>query len=322
MEVPFAAALNAGKTLPLKDLNAGFTNPETIALAYFQASVLVEHIVKTFGQEKLRALVRSYGEGLEGDAALVKTLGVSMEQLQGGFDKSVDAAVWRRCARRLKSRRRRKRPCKEGTPEALKAAAAANPGSFPLQLAYGRALASAKDRRRSSRWRKRPPRAGGDRRREPARADGAARGATGRPRARRAGVPEIARAGPHRVAARRAGWRRSRRSSATPKPPARRYERIVELDPYDAPAHTGLGRLAMKKNQADDRGARVQGRAGAAAHRPRRRALRSRRGYLLAGQSRRRQARSARRARNRADVRARAGTAAQGDPVGAPGHGK
>ena len=38
MEVAFAAALEKGKSLPLKDLNAGFTSPETIALAYFQAS--------------------------------------------------------------------------------------------------------------------------------------------------------------------------------------------------------------------------------------------------------------------------------------------
>jgi Flp pilus assembly protein TadD len=29
------------------------------------------------------------------------------------------------------------------------------------------------------------------------------------------------------------------------------YARIVELDPYDAAAHTGLGRLAMKKNQGE-----------------------------------------------------------------------
>jgi tetratricopeptide (TPR) repeat protein len=91
MEVPFAAALEQGKALKLTDLNAGFTSPETIALAYFQASLLVDHIVKTYGHDKLRALVRSYGEGLQGDAALTKTLGASMEQLQASFDKSVDA---------------------------------------------------------------------------------------------------------------------------------------------------------------------------------------------------------------------------------------
>ena len=29
------------------------------------------------------------------------------------------------------------------------------------------------------------------------------------------------------------------------------YERVVALDPSDAPAHTGLGRLALEKKQAD-----------------------------------------------------------------------
>ena len=34
-----------GRSLKLKDLNSGFTKPETIALAYFEASLLVDHIV-------------------------------------------------------------------------------------------------------------------------------------------------------------------------------------------------------------------------------------------------------------------------------------
>ena len=54
MEVPFAMALQRKETLKLKDLNAGFTRPETIALAYYQASLLVDHIVTTYGQDALR----------------------------------------------------------------------------------------------------------------------------------------------------------------------------------------------------------------------------------------------------------------------------
>ena len=54
MEVPFAMALQRQGTLKLKDLNAGFTRPETIALAYYQASLLVDHIVATYGQDALR----------------------------------------------------------------------------------------------------------------------------------------------------------------------------------------------------------------------------------------------------------------------------
>jgi tetratricopeptide (TPR) repeat protein len=250
MEVTFAAALNHGKTLPLKDLNAGFTSPETIALAYFQASVLVEHIVKSFGQDKLRALITSYGEGLEGDAALVKTLGVSMEQLQGGFDKTVEQRFG--AARHaLKELPEVEKALKEGTPEVLKAAASANPGSFSLQLAYGRALASAKDRAAFEPLEK---------------AAALVPAATGEesPHAVMAQLAE--QLGDQERAVRE--YQKLLAQDHTALPSARRlaglaeklgnadaaavaYARIVELDPYDVPAHTGLGRLAMKKNQPE-----------------------------------------------------------------------
>ena len=81
-----------GKTLKLKDLNAGFTRPETIALAYYQASLLVDHIVTTYGQDALRRLLVAYGEGLEGEAALAKGLGASTDKLQASFDKRSTSA--------------------------------------------------------------------------------------------------------------------------------------------------------------------------------------------------------------------------------------
>ena len=57
MEVPFALALQRGEILKLKDLNAGFTRPETIALAYYEASLLVDHIVATHGEPALHTLL-------------------------------------------------------------------------------------------------------------------------------------------------------------------------------------------------------------------------------------------------------------------------
>ena len=65
MDVGFAGMLNGGETLKLRDLNAAFTNPKTISVAYFQASLLVEHLVATFGDTGLHKLLRSYGQGLE-----------------------------------------------------------------------------------------------------------------------------------------------------------------------------------------------------------------------------------------------------------------
>nr|MBA2260931.1 hypothetical protein [Acidobacteriota bacterium] len=249
MEVAYAAALEKGKALPLKDLNSGFTSPETIALAYFQASVLVDHIVKTYGDDKLRALVTAYGDGLEADATMTKTLGVTMDQLQGGFDKTVDQRFGQLRAA-LKGAPDMERLA-AGGPDALRAAATANPGSFSLQLAYGRALASAKDT-----------------------------AAFGPLEKAAALVPvAIGEDSPHALMAQLADdlgdepramseYQKLLAQDHTAVQPARRlaalaeklgnaeaaaiaFERLVALDPYDAAAHTGLGRLAMKKNQAE-----------------------------------------------------------------------
>lgn len=247
MEVPFAAALEQGKTIRLTDLNAGFTNPETIALAYFQSSVLVEHIVKTYGEEKLRALVRSYGEGLEGDEALTKALGASMAQLQSAFDSAVEA--------RFGPLREALSPIQglERTtdPAALGSLASNNPKSYRANLAYGRALASAKDKAAF----------------EPLeRAAALVPMATGSESPRAIMADLAVQLGDHERALREydallahdhTALTEARRMAELAEKlgradaAARAYERIVELDPFDPAAHTGLGRHALSKKQVD-----------------------------------------------------------------------
>src|SRR5262249_870180 len=90
MEVTFARAMNKNKVLKLKDLNAGFTRGETIVLAYYEASLLVDHIVSTKGQGALNSLIRSYGDGIDNETALKRALGISIDDLQGSFDKFLD----------------------------------------------------------------------------------------------------------------------------------------------------------------------------------------------------------------------------------------
>jgi tetratricopeptide (TPR) repeat protein len=142
MEVPFAMALERGKTLKLKDLNSGFTKPETIALAYFEASLLVDHIVNVKGEEGLRSLLRTYGEGAEGEAAITKGLGLSIDDLQSSFDRALSA----RFSTVQAALRDQKDAPSESDLDGLRAAAAARPGSFQAQLALGQALAAQGDR--------------------------------------------------------------------------------------------------------------------------------------------------------------------------------
>ena len=148
MEVPFAMALQRGEILKLDDLNAGFTRPETIGMAYYQASLLVDHIVDRFGMGAVRKLLVSYGDGLEGEEALQQGLGVSTPQLQESFD----AWVKTRFASMLSALRPLRRAAGadaeggEAGIEALRAAAAADRGSYAVPLARGRARAANGDR--------------------------------------------------------------------------------------------------------------------------------------------------------------------------------
>ncbi|PYR24741.1 MAG: hypothetical protein DMF92_22000 [Acidobacteria bacterium] len=89
-DVDFAQRLNRGETLKLRDLNEAFTSPKSISLAYFQASLLVDQLVTTFGEAGLRKLLRTYALGLDTDAALKTALNTDFDRLQIGFDQSVE----------------------------------------------------------------------------------------------------------------------------------------------------------------------------------------------------------------------------------------
>ncbi len=85
-ELLFAQAHASGRLLPLSDLNSGFAKVETINLAYQQASVLVAYLVETRGDATLRAFVRSFGEGIDDETALTRAYGQTWATLQPEFD--------------------------------------------------------------------------------------------------------------------------------------------------------------------------------------------------------------------------------------------
>ncbi|HTM32795.1 MAG TPA: tetratricopeptide repeat protein [Vicinamibacterales bacterium] len=136
MDIPFARALDRGQVLPLKDLNSGFSNPETISLSYFQSSLVVDHIVEVYGQPKLKALVQSYATGIDTEAAIRQVLGVDIDTLQKTFDAFLDKRY---------GALRKALAIPEGLKdadslEALRALAARHPESFPVQVELGSAL--------------------------------------------------------------------------------------------------------------------------------------------------------------------------------------
>lgn len=137
MEVSFAQAFQRGKILSLKDLNAGFTDPEMISLAYFEASLLAEHIVNTYGDAGLHRLLRTYGEGLEGEEALKQGLGVDMSQLQAAFTQTLDK-TYKPLAAAFQPLPDLQAAAND--PDRLAELAKAHPDSYLAQVALGSAL--------------------------------------------------------------------------------------------------------------------------------------------------------------------------------------
>ena len=257
MEVPFALALERGKALKLVDLNSGFTRPESIALAYFEASLLVDHIVRTFGDDKLKGLVRSYATGIEGEAAVEQALGVPLASLQGSFDRALEArfgalrTALRGAPDAVAPVAGRGGRGASGPPDlpSLAAEAAARQGTYAAQLAYGQALAAAGDRAAFAPLERAaalvPVTSGED---SPHAVMARLAEALG-DEARAMAEYQAVLAQDHTTveAARRLAALAGKANK--PELLALAYERIVAIDPFDPAAHRALGRLAVTAGQ-------------------------------------------------------------------------
>ena len=156
---------------------------------------MVEHIHDTYGQRKLRALIEAYADGSDTETAIKKALGIDIDELQKGFDASLET-------RYAKLRRALKAP-EELTPEMpldkAKAVAAANPESFAAQMALGEALAPIESGCGDCGVREgRGADSERARRRQPARGDCGARAEEGRQGARGARARSADQLQPHR----------------------------------------------------------------------------------------------------------------------------
>lgn len=136
MDIPFARAIDRGQVIKLEDLNSGFTNPETISLAYFQSSLVVDHIVEVYGQPRLKALVQSYATGIDTEGAIKQVLGVEMDALQATFDQFLERRYGT-----LRKALATPEGLKPDLPlDALRELASSHENSFTAQLALGVAL--------------------------------------------------------------------------------------------------------------------------------------------------------------------------------------
>jgi tetratricopeptide (TPR) repeat protein len=263
MDMEFAEILDQGQALKLRDLNAAFTDPKKISLAYYQASLLVEHLATTFGDGGLRRLVRSFAAGVDTEAALKTTLNTSFDQLQAGFDQSIDR-VFGPMRRALAAD-----PGMPGMPgmtdqalaamplEKLRAYAAEHPRSFRAQMALGRALARAGGPGEIDEAIQAFERAAGlipsAQGKDSPHAEMAALALKKKDRARAIAELQalVAVDFDDVEAARQLASLMQEAGVVEPRRVAPVYQRIVAIDPFDADAHRMLGRMAMQVNEPD-----------------------------------------------------------------------
>jgi tetratricopeptide (TPR) repeat protein len=246
MELTFASKLDRNEILKLPDLNAAFTNPETISLAYFEASLLVEHFVDTYGMAGLQKLLRAFTSGVDTDEALRASLGVDLASLQGGFDQKLEKDFGA-----LKAALRVPEGMAGAPLEQLQQIAASNPDRFPVFMALG-----------SAQWKSGDVEAA---LKSFERAAALVPVATGK-ESPNALIAEIAIQRGDRAKARAAleallandndDVESARRLAGLidpkedPAGAAAAHQRVIEIDPFDATSHGVLGRLALQRKDA------------------------------------------------------------------------
>jgi tetratricopeptide (TPR) repeat protein len=251
MELAFADALDRGEVLRLGDLNRGFMSGDTIALAYYQAALLVEHLANTRGEATVETLVRAFAEGVSMDEAMRRAVGPTLEELEAEFL----GAVQERFAAVLAARRSPEdvRLTSRTPREMLESLATEYPGNFEVAVRLGDARAADDDidgayRAWETAARVLPSVTGNESPLARIANLAAARGDAGR--AVDALERLLARDDTNIEAARQlASLIDGRREPARA---ARAWQRVAEIDPFDAAASAALGRHALDMRSPTD----------------------------------------------------------------------
>jgi tetratricopeptide (TPR) repeat protein len=140
LTLEFAYELSRNRTFGVKGLPAAFKRPESLALAYFEASLVVEHLVNVNGDAGLRTLLLAYRDGATDADAFTKAFGQSLDAVDASFKTFVDAR-YGALSKAMAA------PPNAGTDVAsLKARASQMPDNYVSQLTLGQALIKAGDR--------------------------------------------------------------------------------------------------------------------------------------------------------------------------------
>jgi tetratricopeptide (TPR) repeat protein len=144
----FLDAFKHGRLVPVSRMNDGFMRPEypeQVMFSYYEASLVCDFIARDWGDKALLAMLMEYKAGRNTDEVFQKVLGADAKTL----DKRFDTYVRQRFAGQLASLTGDSLAAGLGRAGVNAAqfaeSAAAQPGSFRLQLLAGAAMAQAGD---------------------------------------------------------------------------------------------------------------------------------------------------------------------------------
>jgi Flp pilus assembly protein TadD len=139
LTLDFASELSKKRTFGVKNLPGAFKRPESIALAYFEASLLVEHLVEINGDGGLRTLLLAYADGVSDAEAFSRAFGRSIDDVEASFAQFVDSRYG------ALSRAMADPPTRVDVEDlaGLRARASAAPGNYTSLMALGAALLKA-----------------------------------------------------------------------------------------------------------------------------------------------------------------------------------
>lgn len=85
LALEYARALGQKRNFGVKGLPKAFERPQDLALAYFEASLLTEHLVSLNGDAGLRALLAAYAGGAKDEDAFGKAFGKTVADIDTSF---------------------------------------------------------------------------------------------------------------------------------------------------------------------------------------------------------------------------------------------
>ncbi len=132
----YAHMLGKGKTFGVKGLPEAFKHPENYSLAYFEASLVVEHLVALNGDAGLRTLLKAYADGANDTEAFSKAFGKSIDDVEASYK----AFIEQRYAALRDAMKDPPSDVDSDDLAALRARATAAPGNYISQISYGAAL--------------------------------------------------------------------------------------------------------------------------------------------------------------------------------------